>query len=205
MGGKKAKTTTTQRESPLAKQQGRILGQREQIFREQQLPLLLDLISQTGGEGLTNLFAQRNVADINQLFQGAQTQLSQSLARRGLRGSGVEIPALAQLGAARSSALAQALNQARLQQFQSRTQVASLLGQFTPRPTTAVPSPLETRTTTERGGSGAAIGAGLGALAGFAFPPLGALAGLSRGAAFGTRAASAAKGLRGGAQLGSFF
>jgi len=189
MGGKKAAKPATQKETELSKQQGRILGQREQLFREQQLPLLLDLIQQTEGGGLSNIFAQQQVQDINQAFDVAGQRFEQDIARRGLRGSGVALPALAQLGAGRASAISQALNQARLQNFQRRLQTASLLGQFTPRPSPSLQSQfITTPGTPARGGPGEAIGTVLGAIGGFKVGgPTGAAAGARAGAQVGSQ------------------
>lgn len=181
---------TEVQETALSKKQKEILDSRENFYQQFTQPELKDFFNQTKEFGLdnnyynftTSEFAESQVSGIRDAFSSQRDQLSNSLAQRGMAGSGIEAQSLAMLGAAEGKAVGNTVNQARLQSILNANQnvdrrnqnalstqnvkqggISSLLN-MAPRPTTAAPVFQKKTGGGGLGGFGALLG-GIGGLA----------------------------------------
>ena len=193
-------------ESPLSKEQLNILQSREQFFQSFIQPELVNFFEESRDFRLEGEFQAPNAVLLAAQQAGTQAdafaaqrgQLQQSLARRGLEGSGVEGGSLALLGAAEAQARGQTVNQAQLQAIFASNQALSQQQQATlqeqgvragglgallsqaPRPTTAAPTSFQ-QATQGSGGAGAILGGAAGGFLGGFAGPLGSAAGTKLG------------------------
>lgn len=210
MGKSKAPKTEVI-ETPLSREQLKILRSREQFFQDFSQPALESFFEQTQQIELgrdfeaptfTDLF-RGQAAQIGDAANLQREQLSIGLAQRGLEGSGIEVSSLAQLEAGRRESLRGAAGQALVQEAQAQDQrvmnlnqaalaeqqmQGSALGQLlsiAPRPTTAAPQQVVQKTS-GGGGLGGALGGAIGGLAGAAVgaPSIGAQVGGGLGGLF---------------------
>jgi len=182
-------------ETPLSREQLKILRSREQFFQDFSQPALENFFEQTRQLELGREFEAPTFTD---LFRGQASQIGDTanlqreqlaigLAQRGLEGSGIEASSLAQLEAGRRESLRAAagqaliqedlaqderlqnLNQAALAEQQIQSGALNQLLSIAPRPTTAAPTQVVQKTS-GGGGFGGAIGGALGGLAGSFIP-----------------------------------
>lgn len=142
-GGRFASGRTSEdKMSPLASQQTRILRQREEQYQRIFAPQLFAQLQQAAAGAAGNTatpLLQQNAARINQSFQQGQGQLTQSLAQRGLAGSGLEAAGLTAMQTARSSALSDAYMQAQQAEQARLGQLLQMGGAMSPTPVTSAP------------------------------------------------------------------
>jgi len=133
-GSSSSKTTETQ----LSRQQAEILKEREAQYQEYFFPQLIGAFKELEQGGMSPQVAKAT-EQAGSAFQGAQNAFEKAIARRGLYASGVESRGLAQLGAARASALSNIYQQAEGDRFARRNQLLQMGGSLSPTPTTAAP------------------------------------------------------------------
>ena len=138
-GGQQSSQSSTQQESELAKEQSKILKQREAQYQQEIFPRFLEqLKALEGPTAQTNIF-QQSAKGINTAFDASKSQFSGDMAKRGLSGSGVEGMGMASMLNAKSSALGNAYGQSAIQKQQQMMQALQMGGTLSPTPTQAAP------------------------------------------------------------------
>jgi hypothetical protein len=125
-------------DTKLSAEQAKILKNREAMYQQYFFPAMLDELRSTEGPGQTARLAQSGLANVNKAYQGAERDVSRSLAQRELTG-GFQGTALAGLQTARAEAVAGTVNDAYLQNKQLRHGLIGMALQASPQPTTAAP------------------------------------------------------------------
>jgi len=136
MGGSKSKSKT--KESTLSRAQAKILESREQLYRQFIFPEIKAELGQSNAQSNINQFAQAGLANVNQAYEQAQTDVKRSLAQREVSG-GFQGSALTGLEAARAGAAATAMNNAFAQNKQYKSNLLNIATSMSPQPTTAAP------------------------------------------------------------------
>lgn len=126
-------------EGPLAREQQKILKQRQEDYEKYFKKYIIEGLEQTeNGIGVTSNMAQQTTG-INQNYNQAKQNFSQSMAQRGLGGTGVEAQGLSALQNARSQNLANAYYTAQQQNKDEKMNYLQLALQMSPSTTTAAP------------------------------------------------------------------
>ena len=141
-GGSKSKSE--QHETKLSSTQATILKNREAMYQKYFFPAMLGELQQTEGQGMTAQLAQTGLANLNQAYQGAKTDVSRSLAQRELTG-GFQGSAMAGLEVARAQGAADTVNKAYLQNKQLRGGLIGQALQASPTPTQSAQYATRTR------------------------------------------------------------
>jgi BRCT domain type II-containing protein len=164
MGGSEAPENEVQ-ETELSRKQAEIVRSREAFFQEFTLPEIKEHIESVKNTDLRDDFRTESnmpmvanqVSDIRDNFSQQRKNLSNSLAKRGLEGSGVEAYSLGTLGAVEAETVANTVSQGQLQDLLRKDQYIDLKNQtvlnqdqlqrssinsllkLAPKPTTAAP------------------------------------------------------------------
>lgn len=126
-------------EGPLAREQQKILKQRQEDYEKYFKKYIIEGLEQTeNGIGVTSNMAQQTVG-VNQNYNQAKQSFSQSIAKRGLGGTGVEAQGLSALQNTRSQNLANAYYGAQQQNKDEKMNYLQLALQMSPATTTAAP------------------------------------------------------------------
>lgn len=134
-GGQTSKTT----ESKLSKEQAKILQSRNQWFESTVLPILNKGLQDTQDGSLMTANMAQQTTGINQNYNQARQSFGQSMAQRGLGGTGVEAQGLASLQNTRSQNLANAYYTAQQQNKDEKMNYLQLALQMSPSTSTAAP------------------------------------------------------------------
>lgn len=127
-------------ESPIAKQQGKIVQKREKLFESWYLPEAqkvmegFDPRSESGSAAMS-----LNANDINKSFASEQRQTNQMLAQQNLLGTGAGAAMTAANNRARAGALADAYANSMATSNSNKASLLGTLSTMVPSPTNAVP------------------------------------------------------------------
>lgn len=132
-------SSSSTHETKLSKQQAEILKQREAQYQQYFFPKLVEGLQQaTNGTNESNLMQGQSRA-IGQQTTGAKQQFSQSMAQRGLAGTGVEAQGLASISNTKSQLLADAYSNVQQANQDRALQYIQIATGMSPTPTTAAP------------------------------------------------------------------
>ena len=163
-----SKKSSRQKQSPLAKEQQKILAERQAQFNEFFFPeMVSDIRSTTAQPGGDPALIAGTVGRTNEQFDLAQSRLQNQLAQRGVSGGFVNT-ALSNLEANRAGTLANVRQQGYLNTLKQRQSLLGLAQGLAPRTTTA--APILTRSK-EHGGYAKAFGDVIGGMSGMIKPP----------------------------------
>jgi len=123
MGGGSSSEDSEVVETPLSKKQLEILRNRHEFYQAYTEPALQQHFEEAKQFELSNDYQEAEYVDliksklagVNDRFKYQEDQLSLGLSKRGLEGSGIEAKSLGALNAAKSSTVANAVNQSRLE------------------------------------------------------------------------------------------
>lgn len=140
MGGiGSAGQSSSSAEGPLAQEQQRILEQRQRDYENHYKKYIIQGLKQTDNDvAITSNMAQQTTG-INQNYNQAKQNFSQSMAQRGLGGTGVEAQGFSALQNTRSQNLANAYYTAQQQNKDEKMNYLQLALQMSPSTTTAAP------------------------------------------------------------------
>lgn len=183
-----ATSKSTERMSPLAKDQQKILNESWDMYLKDTYPEALKMLKYDAPSMVDEIMPNA-MKSVNEAYDAGKTTIGKSLAQRGLLGetSGVESATVAGLEAGRSNSLSQAYNNVLMQDKQNqvnltqqtRMNALSMLMGKAPQPTQAAPT---LTTKTESGGVLGTIGGVMGAAAGLPAAAAGGLFGVGAGA-----------------------
>jgi hypothetical protein len=198
-------------ETALSRKQAEILKDREAFTQDFTIPELMDQLEYAKNLELSNdfqrtpqtLLASRDIGNIRSQFDVAEDQLSVSLAKRGLEGSGIEARTLSQLAGAEAASVSDRANQVDFNTMQEQNafiqqrnqnllagqaihgQAVSGLLSMAPQASSAAPVNM-TMTGGDSGALGSTLAGGAqGATLGSSFGPWGAVIGGAVGAGAG--------------------
>lgn len=120
-------------ETPLSKEQLKIVRDREAFYQKFTVPALKDHFQSIQETELRNDYktspysqlVSQNVGDVRDQFNVQNDQVSLNLAQRGLSGSGVEQNVLSQMGAAEASAVGNTVSQTQLQALLEKNNITN--------------------------------------------------------------------------------
>ncbi len=133
------KSSSETRESDLSKAQSKILQEREKQFQSIFFPELQKALKAFTGPTAETDLGVATTQSLQRGFKTGEEQFGKAMAQRGLRGSGSETLGLANMASARSSALADAMLNAKLSNQSRLLQILQMGGALAPTPTTAAP------------------------------------------------------------------
>lgn len=198
-------------ETPLSREQLSILRDRESFYQKFAVPAMKEHYNQVMETELRNDYktspyqqiVSQNVGDVRQQFGVQSDRLNNSMAQRGLEGSGVEANILSQFGAAQANAVGNTVNQTQLKALLERNNIISqqnnnslaqdqirqsaLRGLLSQAPQSTMAATMGTFNAPGKADAlGATIGGGMqGAMVGSRWGPWGAVAGAVVGGAAG--------------------
>ena len=135
-GGQTSKTV----EGELAKEQAKILAARQADYEEHFKPYIMQGLKENSDGTAEKANMAQQVAGINQSYGQAKNSFSQSMAQRGLGGTGVEAQGLAGLQNTRAQNLANAYYSAKQQANNEKLNYLQLALQMSPSTTSAAPT-----------------------------------------------------------------
>lgn len=138
MSGGASQSSSETKDTALSLAQTEILKKREAQYQEYFFPELIKGLNDGNKTANTAMMSQMS-SQINQQSGQIKNSFAQSMAQRGLAGSGVEAQGLSSIERARGGMFSDAFFKTQLAQQEQKNNMLQMGGALSPRPTTAAP------------------------------------------------------------------
>lgn len=139
MSGGASQSSSETKDTALSLAQTEILKKREAQYQEYFFPELINGIKDANNNTAKTAMMSQMSSQINQQSGQIKNSFAQSMAQRGLAGSGVEAQGLSSIERARGGMFSDAFFKAQLAQQEQKNNLLQMGGALSPRPTTAAP------------------------------------------------------------------